>query len=103
MSLSTAACSLASLGLLHLLPAPTGRDDAPVTPWHLMGYWPLGLLEATRALALTALLFAGPLFEALLVDGGWRLWLRLEPLADIWSDWPTWRNLVAVRFSFSFV
>lgn len=102
MSLSTAACSLCSLVALHFLDAPTaGPDDAALGPWHLMGYWPLGLVDTARALALTALLFAGPLYESLLVDGGWRQWSRLEPLAGVWTDWPTWRMLVAVRLSFS--
>lgn len=61
-----------------------------------MGYWPLGLLEAATSLFLTALLFAGPLYERLFIDGAWHAWLRLEPLNAVWSDWPSWRNFVAV-------
>ncbi|CAM1510309.1 Fc.00g006440.m01.CDS01 [Cosmosporella sp. VM-42] len=60
-----------------------------------MGYWPYGLIDALRALFLTALLFAGPLYECLIIDGAWRQWLHLEPLAAIYADWPTWRNMVA--------
>jgi hypothetical protein len=66
--------------------------------WHRMGYWPPGLLDAAASVALTALLFAAPLYERLLIDGYWKDWLRLQPLAGLWSEWPTWRNLVAVCF-----
>lgn len=61
-----------------------------------MGYWPLGLGEAFRALLLTALLFLGPLFESLVVEGYWREWMTGEPVKELLSDWITWRNLVAV-------
>lgn len=61
-----------------------------------MGYWPVGLVDTLRVLGLTALLFAGPLYECLIVDGAWQQWLHLEPLKTVWSDWPTWRNMVAV-------
>jgi hypothetical protein len=61
-----------------------------------MGYWPLGLAEAAKTLGLTALLFAAPLYERLLIDGCWEDWLTLKPLAMVWADWPAWRNFVAV-------
>lgn len=64
-----------------------------------MGYWPLGLVEALRALLLTALLFLGPLFESLVVEGYWREWMTGEPVKELLSDWITWRNLVAVSYS----
>lgn len=62
-----------------------------------MGFWPPGLEATAGALSLTALLFAAPLYERLVIDGAWSAWVRLEPLRALWSDWPTWRNLVAVR------
>jgi hypothetical protein len=92
VSLSTAVCSLVTLYLLSSHGAVAVRE-----PLHFMGYWPLGLVDAARALGLTALLFAGPLYESLVIDGAAHQWLRLEPLRDLWTDWPTWRNLVAVR------
>lgn len=67
------------------------------SPLHFMGYWPVGLVDAARVLWLTALLFAGPLYESLVVEGAARQWLHLQPLKDLWTDWPTWRNMVAVR------
>lgn len=90
VSLSTGACSLATFTLLSAHPAAAN-------PWRLMGYWPLGLVEAARSLSLTALLFAAPLYETLVIDGTWSRWLRLQPLSALWSSWSSWRNLVAVR------
>lgn len=63
---------------------------------HIMGYWPVGLVAAARVLLLTGLLFAGPLFEHLVVEGGWRAWLGLAPLKELLGEWTTWRNIVAV-------
>ncbi|KAM0448101.1 hypothetical protein ACHAQK_000080 [Fusarium lateritium] len=90
VSLSTAVCSLVTLYLLS-----SHGAIAVNQPLHFMGYWPLGLVDAARALGLTALLFAGPLYESLVIDGAAHQWLHLEPLRDLWTDWPTWRNLVA--------
>ena len=64
-----------------------------------MGYWPLGLAETGKSLLLTAILFSGPLFETLLVDGAWTQWLSLYPVTSLFSEWTRWRNLVAVRFT----
>ncbi|KAI9147916.1 hypothetical protein HJFPF1_11734 [Paramyrothecium foliicola] len=89
VSSSTAVCSIITLLLLHSL------EVSPLSPLHLMGYWPIGLIPSTKALFLTALLFAGPLFECLVIDGEWQEWVRLQPLKHVWSDWPTWRNMVA--------
>lgn len=70
-------------------------DDA----WHMLGYWPLGLFEAGQAFLLTGLLFAGPLYERLIIDGSWEDWMRLKPISATWSQWPAWRNYVAVSAS----
>lgn len=101
---STTACSLSTLFIIVRSSEATGsRQDSHYasssarfeSAFHLMGYWPLGLLETAKASLLTALLFAGPIFECLLVDGLWRQWLRLAPLKRLCHDWPTWRNIVA--------
>ncbi|RKU45159.1 hypothetical protein DL546_005969 [Coniochaeta pulveracea] len=62
---------------------------------HLMGLYPLALTSTLKALFLTTLLFLGPLFEALIVDSGWREILRLDAWSELWSDPLTNRNLVA--------
>jgi len=61
-----------------------------------MGYYPFGLAETVKGLALTALLFLGPLFEAGIVDGGWKGWIRLQGVDAVVSGWIGYRNFVAV-------
>ena len=55
----------------------------------------MGLPETTKALLLTALLFAGPLFEKGIVEGRWRDWIEGQPLYESLSSWMGWRNFVA--------
>lgn len=63
---------------------------------HSMGYWPVGLAETAKTLLLTAILFAGPLYETFVVHGAWRDWMSLQPVTELFSEWTTWRNIVAV-------
>ncbi|KAF9869352.1 prenyl proteinase rce1 [Colletotrichum karsti] len=87
---STAVCSALTYIVLARLP-----DGAlPITPLHAMGYWPIGLVDSASCLLLTAVLFAGPLYETLLIDGLWETWKTFEPLLSIWTHWTTWRNIV---------
>jgi len=91
---SCAACCLTTYVILARL-ADASVPDA----LHLMGLWPIGLPESLRAVYLTSLLFAGPLFLYLVVDAGWRDWLSSPtspgPLRDLWTEWTAWRNYVA--------
>ena len=58
---------------------------------------PSAALEVTGPILLTALLFAGPLFERGIVEGGWRDWVTGEALVETLGNWVGWRNYVAVR------
>lgn len=87
VTLSTTACSIATLTTLCCL-----SRQRPAL--YLMGYWPVRLLESAKALLLTATLFAGPLYESLFIDGGWRY--IGTGLQRLWQSWPEWRNIVAV-------
>ncbi len=89
------SCFFASLATFFILVkvARTETEDAI----HMMGVWPPAPFDSFRALLLTALLFLGPLFSYLVIDGGLREWLRLEPLKELCTEWTTWRNIVAVR------
>lgn len=98
VSLTCAAASLCTLAVLVL----TGGYGTP-RALHALGYWPAGIPEAARALLLTALLFAGPLFEALVAEGGWRAWVTLEPVKEVLAEWTAWRNIVAVSNTFLFL
>ncbi|KAK6952736.1 hypothetical protein Daesc_005030 [Daldinia eschscholtzii] len=90
VSLTCVACSTITFVIL------TSQDRATTAEaLHALGYWPLGLVETARCLLLTAILFAGPLYERLVVDEGWRDWLSLKPLSDLFGELTTWRNIVA--------
>lgn len=93
VSLSTAFCSLCTLIILYL---HASNESRTLSPWTLMGYWPVGLVQTIKAVLLTTLLFAAPLYEALFIDGCWQDWARLQPLKDLWTQWTSWRNYVAV-------
>ncbi|KAL2020266.1 hypothetical protein VTK56DRAFT_8590 [Thermocarpiscus australiensis] len=67
----------------------------PPEALHLLGLWPPALWDSVRVLSLTALLFAGPLFSYFVVERGWREWIRLAPVREVWEEWTTWRNIVA--------
>lgn len=62
-----------------------------------MGYVPIGIVEAAKSVVLTAILFVGPLYEAGIVEGSWRNWIRLRGLDAVISSWMGWRNMIAVR------
>lgn len=66
-----------------------------------MGYFPPGFAEAAKCLGLTCILFLGPLFEAAIVEGGWRDWLRLRGFGAVLGSWTGYRNFVAVSQSHS--
>ncbi|KAI1115033.1 CaaX protease [Nemania sp. NC0429] len=94
VSLTCLVCSLITFAILTSKGGATTGEAL-----HSMGYWPLGLAEAARSLLLTAILFGGPLYEALLVDGQWRHWLSFEPVAGLFGDWVRWRNIIAGPFT----
>jgi prenyl protein peptidase len=72
----------------------------PLRALHSMGYFPPGLGETAKCMALTCLLFLGPLFETGIAEGDWRDWLRLRGLGAFFSSWVGSRNIVAVGLCF---
>lgn len=90
----TITCIITSLTTFYILVSRGNYGNGEV--FHAMGYWPLGIPEALKALLLTALLFLGPLFESLVVESGWRDWMTLEPVKEVLNEITTWRNIVAV-------
>jgi prenyl protein peptidase len=62
----------------------------------LLGWWPVGPLEILQSLLLTAILFAGPLFERGIAEGDWRRWIRGQGLSETLRSWIGFRNFVAV-------
>lgn len=91
----TISCLLCGATTAAILARGAGAPASYIL--HLTGVWPPALLDSARALFLTALLFAGPLFSSLVVDAGWRDWISGDPFRELWNDWTVWRNIVAVR------
>lgn len=61
----------------------------------LLGVYPVHLTDVARCVLLVAILFIGPLFEAGIVEGHWRNWLRLSFFKEaVYDDWQGWRNIV---------
>ncbi|KAL2754683.1 hypothetical protein ACRALDRAFT_2043610 [Sodiomyces alcalophilus JCM 7366] len=83
--ISAASCSICTYFIL---------SNSHDTPFHAMGYWPLGLREAAGSLLLTVILFAAPLYETLWLDGLWADWVTMRPLHHVWATWTGWRNIV---------
>lgn len=54
-------------------------------------------MEVARSFLLTAILFAGPLFERGAAEGEWKEWFRGSKIAETLGGWIGWRNYVAVR------
>ncbi|KAI1375752.1 hypothetical protein F4677DRAFT_445916 [Hypoxylon crocopeplum] len=94
VSLACAVCSVITFVILTSQGRATTAEAL-----HALGYWPLGLVETAKCLLLTAVLFAGPLYEYLVVDEGWRDWLASRPLSVLFSEWITWRNIIAGPFT----
>ena len=65
-----------------------------------MGYLPPGFTEAAKCMALTCILFLGPLFEAAIAEGAWRDWIRLRGARELFGSWIGYRNIVAVGWLF---
>ncbi|KAL8734272.1 MAG: hypothetical protein Q9181_003263 [Wetmoreana brouardii] len=71
---------------------------ASVPRWEilrLLGWYPIGIVEIVESLLLTAILFAGPLFEKAVIEGRWKDWIQGQSLYESLSSWIGWRNYVA--------
>ncbi|EPE29698.1 hypothetical protein GLAREA_00858 [Glarea lozoyensis ATCC 20868] len=89
----TTSCTICSIATFVIL-CTIVKDGTFGAAFHAMGWYPIGILETVKAVGLTAVLFLGPLFEAGIVQGGWRDWIRLRGLSML-SGWMGYRNIVA--------
>ncbi|CCU77330.1 CaaX prenyl proteinase Rce1 [Blumeria hordei DH14] len=63
-------------------------------PLTKMGYIPVGIAETLKSLALTSILYAGPIFEKGFVLDEWKDWVRLRGFQTVLGSWIGWRNYV---------
>lgn len=90
----TATCLAAAAASFYLVSARGANGGGAAL--RILGWWPVCGRDVGRTLLLLAVLFAGPLFEAAVVEAGWRAWLRGDGLAFL-ATWTGFRNLVVVR------
>lgn len=86
--------------MTYLVVSEYGKNDFKATI-ALLGWYPINLVDIAQVILLVAILFAGPIFEAGIVEGGWRGWIKGEGAAEVLSSWTGWRNFVAVSRAFS--
>ncbi|KAG9516820.1 CaaX prenyl proteinase Rce1, partial [Aureobasidium melanogenum] len=61
---------------------------------HLLGVYPVNILDTAKSFLLVAILFAGPLFERAIIEGEWRSWGGAAIKETVYDDLIGWRNLV---------
>ena len=96
VTVSCIVCSVTTFVIIAAVDEHGNAVTSPLKALHKLGYFPIGFLDTSRAVALTAILFLGPLFEAGIVESGWKDWIRLRGLDAVISSWMGWRNMVAV-------
>lgn len=89
----TFACILASSATLYLL-VVTARLKAG-DALHLLGWWPIQLADVAKCCALTFLLYTGPLFEKIFIEGAVNDFRRGRKVVESLSSWQGYRNYVA--------
>lgn len=89
----TLASVVASTATLYLL-----IRTAKLTPTqslHFLGYWPLSITDLAKSCALTLLLYLGPLFEKIFIEGDMTDFRRGRKVVESLSSWQGYRNYVA--------
>ncbi|KIW45953.1 uncharacterized protein PV06_01653 [Exophiala oligosperma] len=89
----TLACIAASAATFYLLVVTAKLT--PVDALHFMGWWPVQLTDVVKCCALTFLLFLGPLFEKLFVEGRLGDLRRGRKIVETLKSWQGYRNYVA--------
>ena len=62
---------------------------------HLLGWWPLQLIDLAKACELTLLLYLGPIFEKTFIEGDVDDFRRGRKVVESLSSWQGYRNYVA--------
>jgi prenyl protein peptidase len=89
----TLACIVAVIAAIYLI-LVIGHVELP-SALHMLGCWPLQPVTILRCLALTAILYLGPLFELVFVDRVFGQLRRGRTIVATLSSWQGYRNYVA--------
>ncbi|KAF3925830.1 hypothetical protein ABW20_dc0102880 [Dactylellina cionopaga] len=85
------SCLISTTSTLYALRLLGGIDF--MTSLKVMGIWPLGVVDMVKGLALTMVLFAGPLVEKFWLDRDPRDNLVMDVKTSL-SSWIGWRNFI---------
>jgi len=87
--LTIAASAVVTTYLLAIKGHATPQDVL-----RLYGIWPVHLLDIAKVLGLVLVLYTGPLYENLVVDGEWRNLTPKNFKATLFDSWTGYRNLL---------
>ncbi|KAK4580483.1 CAAX prenyl protease [Recurvomyces mirabilis] len=90
-------CLISTVGTSYIL-----VKYGHATAWDVLrflGVWPVDPLDIAKVLGLVVILFVGPLYESILVDGNWRRWSISSLKESLYDDWTGYRNLVVAPAS----
>ncbi|TKA68636.1 hypothetical protein B0A55_07376 [Friedmanniomyces simplex] len=97
------SCLFSTVITVYILAIP-GQATPPEIA-RLLGLWPLDPRDIARTLALVATLFAGPLYETLIIDSAWRQLAPATLTSGLFSNnnknhnWIAYRNLLVAPAS----
>ncbi|KAL8906740.1 MAG: hypothetical protein Q9171_006152 [Xanthocarpia ochracea] len=89
----SASVALSTIATIYVLANRANASNLEIL--RLLGCYPISIVQVSKSLLLTALLFTGPLFEKAVVEGRWRDWMQGRTLHESLSSWIGWRNYVA--------
>ncbi|KEF63880.1 prenyl protein peptidase [Exophiala aquamarina CBS 119918] len=89
----TLASVVASTATLYLLVVTAKLT--PIQSLHFLGYWPLSITDSAKSCALALLLYLGPLFEKIFIEGDMTDLRRGRKVVESLSSWQGYRNYVA--------
>ncbi|KAK4550556.1 hypothetical protein LTR36_000135 [Oleoguttula mirabilis] len=89
VGLTCIVCTVITVYVLAIYGHATPRDVA-----RLLGVWPVNPIDILKVCGLVVVLFAGPLYESILVDGDWHDWSLTAIKDGIFNNWTGYRNLV---------
>ena len=94
VGLTCLACTVVTAYVLAFY----GHAD-PRETLHLVGLWPVNIIDILKVLALVMILFTCSIYENVLVDGEWRAWSLAAFRDAVWDNWIGYRNLVVAPAS----
>ncbi|MCJ1356591.1 MAG: hypothetical protein MMC33_006586 [Icmadophila ericetorum] len=90
VTLTCIICSIITVRLIQLYTRATVLES-----FHQLAWYPISVVDTVKPIFLTIILFAGPLFERGIVEGGWRDWIVGKGVVEELSSWMGWRTYIA--------